>query len=45
MVNLEGHRGDEDHIGGQGAQVTSGQEGDCIGGRAWDYFTGAFDWT
>lgn len=36
---------DEDPIRGQGAQVTSGQEGDHVGGRAWDYFTGASDWT
>lgn len=45
MVNLEGHRSDKDHIGGQGAQVTSGRKGDGIGGRACHYFTGASDWT
>lgn len=45
MVNLEGHRGDKDQIGDQGAQVTSGQKGDGIGGRACHYFTGASDWT
>lgn len=45
MVNLEGHRGNKDHIGGQGAQVTLGQEGNGIGKRACHYFTGASDWT